>query len=102
MDYATGWMTEESWFNSLRGARECCFLQSVQTGSDDHTASNLMGTRGASSVVEQPEREFDHLRPSVAYIVSEWSGTAPSPIRIRGLDRDRDIFVWNSNVHCLY
>ena len=70
-------MTEESWFNSLRGARECCFLQSVQTGSDDHTASNLMGTRGASSVVEQPEREADHSSPLCAEVNNGWSYTSP-------------------------
>jgi hypothetical protein len=60
-----GWMTEESGVDSLRGARECCFLQSVQTGSDAHTASNLMGTGGASSVVEHPERKADHSSLSV-------------------------------------
>ena len=69
-------MTEESLFESLRGARECCFLQSVQTGSDAHTASDLMGTRGASSLVEQPEREADHSSPSCAEVNNGWNYTS--------------------------
>jgi len=70
-------MTDVSWFDSLPGARECCFLQSVQTGSDARTASDLMGARGASSVVEQPEREADHSCPSCAEVNNGWNYTSP-------------------------
>jgi len=76
-------MTEVSWFDSLRGARECCFLQSVQAGSDARTASDLMGTRGASSVVEQPEREAYHSSPSCAEINNGWSYTSPNFLMAR-------------------
>jgi len=76
-------MTEVSWFDSLQGTRECCFLQSVQTGSDPRTASDLMDTRGASSVVEQPEREADHSSPSCAEVNNGWSYTSPYFLKVR-------------------
>ena len=63
-------------------------LRSVRTAPGATLPPILRMPKLLSPSVEQAEREFDHLHPSMAYIQSEWSSTTPSPIRIHDLDRD--------------
>jgi hypothetical protein len=46
MDYATGWMTEESWFDSPLGQENVVFFKASRLVLTP-TASDLLGTIGA-------------------------------------------------------
>lgn len=68
-NYATGWITEESWFDSRQG--QVIFLfSSVQTGSGAHSASCQWAPG-----VKRPAHEADHSSTSSVEVKKEWSCT---------------------------
>jgi hypothetical protein len=61
-------------------ARSFCFLHSVQTGSEAHSASYPVDTEGSFPGVKRPGREADHSPPSSADVKN--GGALHSPIRL--------------------
>jgi hypothetical protein len=57
----------------------------VQTGSVNHPASYPMGTGGSFPVVNRPDREADHSRPSSAEVKECVELYVYSPILLHGV-----------------
>jgi hypothetical protein len=62
--------------DGVRGARDFCLLQSIQTGSGAHLASYPMGTWALSLGAKRPGRETDYSPPVSAEVENDLHGVA--------------------------
>jgi hypothetical protein len=67
------------------GAGNFSLHHCVQTGSEAHPASYLMGTRGSFPGVKWAQHEADHSPPLVPRSKNAWSYTSTPPICLHGM-----------------
>jgi hypothetical protein len=76
VQWLDAWMIEEQWFDLWQGQGIISLLQSVQTSSGTHPASDSMCTWVSLPRSKVAVGEADHTPPSSAEIKNEWSYTS--------------------------
>lgn len=84
--YATGWIAEESWFDSRQG-QEIFLFFSVQTGSRAHPSSCQWAPG-----VKRPAHEADHSPAASAQVKKGWSCAFYSSVCLHDVNRDNSTF----------